>query len=257
MARPSSYRGAGLAAALALAVPLVACATARTQCPDGTDLARRIYSGGAEAEWCRRGDGVRQGREVRYYESGAELAVGEYVDGALGGVWRYRFKDGSNWRADRWEDGALTAKTVDPRVATLAPEALQALGWTTSGIIKLASNDPLLGRAARDAAGATFVAHHPNGRARVAGSYDADGLRTGVWRFWYADGRPEREIEYLAGVRERVARAWHPSGAPAVEGAYVAGEREGVWRWWDARGQLAGEVTYRAGSKVGGGMLAP
>ncbi len=261
VSRPPFVRSRTEALAILLAAMVVgACATPRTQCPLGTNLARRIYSGGAESEWCRRGDGVRQGPETRYYESGRELAVGEHVDGALAGVWRYRFKDGHNWRADRWDDGALIAKTVDPRVTTMTPEALQALGWTTSGIIKLTSHDPLLGRAAREAVMTTFVAHHPSGRPRIAGSYDADGLRTGVWRFWYADGRPEREIEYLAGVRERVARAWHPSGAPAVEGAYVAGEREGVWRWWDAHGRAIGEASYGAGVDVGrpeGGMLGP
>ena len=190
VSRPLFVRFRTEAFAILLAAMVVgACATPRTQCPLGTNLARRIYSGGAESEWCRRGDGVRQGPETRYYESGRELAVGEYVDGALAGVWRYRFKDGHNWRADRWDDGALIAKTVDPRVTTMTPEALQALGWTTSGIIKLTSHDPLLGRAAREAVMTTFVAHHPSGRPRIAGSYDADGLRTGVWRFWYADGR--------------------------------------------------------------------
>jgi antitoxin component YwqK of YwqJK toxin-antitoxin module len=246
--------GAALAAA--------ACATPRTQCPLGTSLARRIYSGGAEAEWCRRPDGVRHGPETRYFESGAELASGEYVDGALGGVWRYRFTNGRNWRADRWDDGALTAKTVDPNVAQMSPAELDKLGVTSSGIIKLASNDPLL---ARDRPVAPFAGMHPNGRIRVAGSYDADGLRTGVWRFWFEDGRPDREIEYLAGVRERGARAWHPSGAPATEGGYMAGEREGIWRWWDAQGRYLGEATYQGGkrvsvravSAVGGGMLPP
>src|SRR6185503_14514085 len=164
----------------AAAILAQACATPRTQCPRGTALARRVYSGGAETEWCRRADRVRHGPETRYYESGSELAVGEYVDGTLSGVWRYRFTDGRNWRADRWEDGVLTAKTVDPAVAAMSPEQLEAKGITSSGIIKLLSNDPLLGREARDRESTTFVAHHPNGHVRVVGSYDADGLRTGV-----------------------------------------------------------------------------
>src|SRR6185503_18899593 len=125
------------ACAAAAALLTHACATPRTQCPYGTRLSRRVYSGGAETEWCHRRDRVRHGPETRYYESGSELAVGEYVDGTLSGVWRYRFTDGRNWRADRWEDGALTAKTVDPRVAEMSPEQLEAKGITSSGIIKL------------------------------------------------------------------------------------------------------------------------
>ena len=81
-----------------VAVGISGCATARTTCPLGTELSRRIYSGGAEAEYCHRPDGIRQGPETRYYESGAEHVSGEYVDGTQSGVWRYRFSNGRNWR---------------------------------------------------------------------------------------------------------------------------------------------------------------
>ncbi len=223
-----------------------ACATVPpvVPCPAGTSLSRHVYSGGGEAEWCHRPDGARQGPETRFYESGAQLVNGEYRDGALNGVWRYRFNDGRNWRADRWDDGALVEKVVDPAVAGMSEAELATLGPMTSGIIKLASHDALTGREARERGGGAFVGHFPNGRPRVAGNYDADGMRTGVWRFWYEDGRPAREIEFIAGVRERGTREWHPNGQLAAEGAYVAGERDGRWRWWDPQGHLTRETTY-------------
>ena len=253
--------GLWLVTALGVLAAGPGCATPRTACPLGTDLVRRVYSGGAETEWCRRPDGVRQGSETRYYESGAELASGTWVDGAQSGVWRYRFNDGRNWRADRWDDGALVSQTVDPAVAAMSPQEIEARGFMTSGIITLSSHDPLLERLARERPGTTFVGRYPNGRPRAVGTYDADGLRTGVWDFWYEDGRPEREVEYLAGVRERESRSWHPNGQPASQGSYVAGERDGVWRWWDASGRPLGETIYRDGKKISstvpGGMLAP
>ena len=228
------------------------CAVGRTTCPLGTSLARRIYSGGAEAEYCRRPDGVRQGAETRYYESGVEHVAGEYVDGTQSGIWRYRFSNGRNWCAERWDDGALVAKTVDPAVAQMSQAQLEALGPTTSGIIKLTSHDPRTYRDARESGGGNFVDRYPSGRPRVAGDYDAEGLRTGVWRFWYEDGRLAREVEYVAGIRERAAREWHPNGAPAAEGFYVGGEREGRWRWWDAKGGVAREAVYSGGARVSG-----
>ena len=247
-----------VAASCALAV-VGACATGRTTCPLGTVLARQVYSGGAEAEWCRRPDGARQGPETRFYESGGELASGGYVDGAQSGVWRYRFNDGRNWRAERWDDGALLQLTIDPVVKHMSPGELAALGPTSSGIIKLASHDPIPGRETRELGGATFASQFPNGRPRLAGSYDAAGLRVGVWRFWFEDGRPWRELDFLGGVREGAAREWHPNGTQAAEGSYVAGRRDGRWRFWDERGQLTAEVVYRDGLRVsaasGGGML--
>jgi antitoxin component YwqK of YwqJK toxin-antitoxin module len=229
---------------------LHACATSRTLCPHGTGLARRYYSGGGQSEYCRRPDGVRHGPEVRFYENGFELATGEHADGTVSGVWRYRFNDGRNWRADRWDDGALVSKTVDARLAGMSPAEIEALAVTSTDVIRLASADPRSYREASLHRRGSFVSHYPNGRPRAAGDYDPDGLRVGVWRYWYDDGRPAREVEYLAGVRERAAREWHPSGAPAVEGYYVAGEREGVWRWWDAQGRLTGEATYKDGART-------
>jgi antitoxin component YwqK of YwqJK toxin-antitoxin module len=252
-------RARPLAAVAVASCALGACATPRTICPLGTALTRRVYSGGAETEWCHRADGARQGPETRYYESGAELASGSFVDGAQAGIWRYRFNDGRNWRAERWEDGALVQTTVDPAVARLTPAELEALGPTSSGVIKLASHDPVTGEDVREAIGATFVGQFANGRPRVAGSYDASGLRTGVWRFWFEDGRPSQEIEFLGGVRERAAREWHPNGAPAAEGLYLAGVRNGRWQFWDEQGHLTADIFYRDGIKVApegpGGML--
>lgn len=236
--------------AVSCALAAGGCAASRTICPVGTGLGRHIYSGGAEAEWCRRPDGVRQGPETRYYESGTELSSGSFLDGAQSGVWRYRFNDGRNWRAERWEDGALVQVTVDPLVARMSPAELEALGPTSSAIIKLASHDAIPGRETRQAAGAAFVARFPNGRPRVAGSYDREGLRVGVWRFWFEEGRPEREVEFLDGIRERAVREWHPNGAQAVEGFYSGGLRDGRWRFWDERGQLTADLWYRDGVRL-------
>ena len=86
MAGPAIWR----AAALAL---VGACSHAQTACPRGATLARRVYTGGVESEWCRRdADHVRQGVEIRYYESGVKLLEGIYVEGVQHGLWRYYWK---------------------------------------------------------------------------------------------------------------------------------------------------------------------
>src|SRR5947208_12103537 len=95
-----------IAIAAATLAAVAGCATARTNCPLGTELARRIYSGGAEAEYCRRPDGIRQGPETRYFESGAEHVSGEYLDGAQSGVWR----SGSATAATGAPSGGKTAR---------------------------------------------------------------------------------------------------------------------------------------------------
>lgn len=246
--------GRGVRLAAALAPVLAACATASTVCPDGTEVGRRIYSGGAEAEGCRRPDGVRQGPEVRFYESGARMIEGGYADGAQDGVWRYYFNQGTLWRQDRWADGVLLSQEIQPAARALTAAELDALGPTVSGIVKLAAADPRLGRAVRGAGGRPFVDHYAGGRVRVAGRYDADGLRTGVWRTWYPDGRPAREVEYDGGVRQRAFREWHPNGRAKTDGFYLAGERDGRWRRWDETGRLTEDAEAGPATGV---MLPP
>jgi hypothetical protein len=241
-----------------LAVALAGCSAPRALCPPQTTLARHVYSGGGDAQWCRGADGLRQGPESRAYENGVESVTGSYVEGAQSGVWRYRFNDGRNWRAERWDDGALVQTVVDPVVARMSAAELAAAGPTTSGVIKLASHDPLR---ALDATGAAMtrqvVMRWPGGGLRAAGGADAEGLRSGVWRFWSEDGKLAREIEFAGGIRDRAARAWHPGGAPALEGFYVEGVRDGTWRFWDPRGQPLPSVTYRDGDPISPAQAAP
>jgi antitoxin component YwqK of YwqJK toxin-antitoxin module len=242
---------AGLAFALGAGLTLGGCTVIQTECPVGTEVQRRIFSGGAEAEWCHRADGVHQGPEVRYYESGARMIEGAYLDGVRHGEWHYTTHDGLVWRRDRWEDGALVEKHVEPPLARPNAAAVDVLAPTDSMIIKLASADPTLGRAARADQLPPFAVWYTNGKPRVLGHYDRDGLRTGTWWFWHEDGQVARQVDYDAGVRHRMFREWHEGGRSKTDGFYIDGERDGHWRRWDAEGRLLADQDY------GHGMLPP
>jgi hypothetical protein len=229
---------------LAVALACGACYQIRTVCPAGTEARRRIYSGGAESEWCHREDGVRQGPEVRYFEIGAPMLAGAYLDGVRHGEWHYYAVDGRVWRRDRWEDGAVVVAKVDLPQRPPNGEPVDVLAPTESNIIKLASADPGLGRAALESELPTFAVWYRDGKPRVFGRYDRDGLRTRVWRFWHEGGALAREVTYDAGVRHGEFREWHANGRPKTDGAYADGERDGHWRRWDEGGRLVAEPTY-------------
>lgn len=233
---------AGLAVGVVAA--LWACAEIQIVCPEGTGPQRRVFSGGAESEWCHREDGVRQGLEVRYFESGAKMIEGAYLDGARFGEWHYYTSDGPAWRRDRWEDGALVDKKLDLPPRGPNQPAVDVLAPTTSLEIKLASADPVLSRTVRENELPAFAVWYGNGKPRVLGHYDRDGYRVRTWRFWYEGGGLAREIMYDAGVREGLFREWHEDGHPKTDGAYVDGERDGRWRRWDEAGRLLSEQTY-------------
>ena len=235
-------------AALAVFVvgTLWACAEIQIVCPAGTGARRRVFSGGGEAEWCHRSDGVRQGLEVRYYENGARMIQGAYLDGARFGEWHYYPSEGPAWRRDRWEDGALVDKKIElpPRAAN--QRGVDVSAPTQSQIVSLGSADPVLGRTirARDEELPAFAVWYPNGKPRVLGRYDREGFRTRTWRFWYEDGGLAREIMYDAGVRHGLFREWWAGGRAKTDGAYDDGERDGRWRRWDEAGRVVSDRTY-------------
>jgi antitoxin component YwqK of YwqJK toxin-antitoxin module len=241
----------GIALPGLLSVGTPGCTGFQTECPLGTEAQRRIYSGGAETEWCHRADGVRHGPEARYYESGAPMIGGGYFDGVRQGEWRYLTHDGLVWRRDRWEDGALVDKHVDQAGAPSNAAPGDVLAPTNSMVIKLASADPLLGRASRADELPPFAAWYANGKPRLLGRYDHEGLRTGTWWFWYEDGQVARQVDYDAGVRHRTFREWHTGGVSKTDGFYINGERDGHWRRWDGQGRLVADQEY------GHGMLPP
>jgi uncharacterized protein len=228
---------------------LAACAEVQTICPAETMLRRRIFSGGSEAEWCHRADGVREGPEVRYFESGTRMLEAEYVDGVREGEWRYYTNGNQMWRRDRWADGTVVDKKIAvPRRASDGTP-VDVLAPVESDVIKLASADPTLGRAA--SARPSFMAWYADGKPRALGQYDGEGLRTGTWRFWHPGGGLAREVDYDAGVRQRFFREWHANGRPKTDGGYVVGERDGRWRRWDEAGHVVSDQTF------GRVMLAP
>jgi hypothetical protein len=216
----------------------------QTVCPDGTQGRRRVFSGGGESEWCHRDDGVRQGPELRFYDSGATMSEGGYLDGARSGDWRYYVANGWAWRRDRWEDGALVEKKLALPERSPDGAPIDVLAPTQSLVIKLASADPTLGRTVRADELPAFAVWYADGKPRVLGRYDRDGLRMGTWRFWYETGGLAREVDFDSGVRHRFFREWHPNGKPKTDGAYDAGERDGRWRRWDQAGRLVDDRTY-------------
>jgi hypothetical protein len=243
----------GLVLAIVFIAALPACAEFQIVCPAGTGPHRRVFSGGAETDWCNRPDGVRDGAEVRYYESGARMLEGAYVDGARFGEWFYFPTEGPPWRRDRWEDGALVEKTIQLPPRSANQPAVDPTAPTESLVIKLGAADPTLGRTTRqvEAELPAFSVFYGGGKPRVLGHYDRDGLRTRAWRFWYENGTLAREITYDGGVRHGPFQEWHENGQAKTDGAYEDGERDGRWRRWDESGKLVSDQAYARG------MVAP
>jgi uncharacterized protein len=239
-------------AGFAMAAVIGACSHAQTVCPRGAALARRVYSGGGETEWCRRDvDRVRQGAEVRYYESGVRLMEGLYVDGVQHGTWRYYWNTGEMWREESWNDGELVDQKIITRAAKMRAGERSDVGFSRPGLIRITEidRDPMLRRRQVEQEARSFSERYDDGKPRVLGRYDGDGARWGVWWFWYPNGQLAREVEYEAGVRSHGFREWYENGHARTDGAYIAGRKSDRWRRWDSGGRIVDDNFFDDGGR--------
>jgi hypothetical protein len=77
------------------------------------------------------------------------------------------------------------------------------------------------------------------------------GVRDGVARAWYADGRPAWVRAYRTGREDGDHAAWWPGGTPRLEEHFVRGRLEGRVREWFANGRLYRDFRYRRGQEDG------
>ena len=69
------------------------------------------------------------------------------------------------------------------------------------------------------------------------GSYK-DGIREGLWKWWYENEQLSIEANYKNGKLEGLYRAWHNNGQLLLKTNYKSGEEIGVFKRWYESGQL-------------------
>ncbi|WP_028314018.1 toxin-antitoxin system YwqK family antitoxin [Desulfatibacillum aliphaticivorans] len=78
-----------------------------------------------------------------------------------------------------------------------------------------------------------------------------DGLRQGMWTFWYRSGAKQMEGEYKDGVQVGLWIKWWPNGQVATQGAFKDGWMHGEWNDWFDNGQKAMLSHWDMGRKTG------
>jgi len=73
------------------------------------------------------------------------------------------------------------------------------------------------------------------------------GERDGYWKEYYDDGNLRAEGKYNKDVKEGAWKYYHRNGMTDQEGVYRNGKPEGEWRWYYAGGELLREESYYNG----------
>ncbi|MFH0975086.1 MAG: hypothetical protein V1874_04800 [Spirochaetota bacterium] len=69
---------------------------------------------------------------------------------------------------------------------------------------------------------------------------------TGVYSFWYPNGKKAQEARTINGKHEGLCTKWYENGNKKMEGVYKNDLAEGLWQWWWPNGQLQGKGNFVA-----------
>lgn len=80
-----------------------------------------------------------------------------------------------------------------------------------------------------------------------------NGLRNGVWIYWYENGHIKSEEVYINGEKDGKWITWYENGQIQSEGFYINGKKNGNWMTWYEHDQQRkkSEGNYINGSKSG------
>jgi hypothetical protein len=84
----------------------------------------------------------------------------------------------------------------------------------------------------------------PDGALKAEGLLAKDGNYTGLWRYFFKDGKPMALGTHHEGSQFGLWKRWYESGSLRDEGHYFQGCRIGPWREWHPNGQPLGVGWY-------------
>lgn len=85
---------------------------------------------------------------------------------------------------------------------------------------------------------------YENGQIKIAGDYDENGERHGLWISYYENGIKWSESYYSHGLREGHSITFFPSGSVRYIGEYKNDEKTGKWTFKDEEGNVVKEEDY-------------
>lgn len=169
--------------------------------------------------------------EVRneYYEDGSIKRTGTWLEGIAEGTHKEYSTEGKVTNAKIYREGSMVGEGLMDGAGN------QQGAWTEYHPAAELTNG--MGQGKLKAKGVydngtrvgEWIFHHLNGKVEQKGKYDKKGKPQGLWQWYYADGTPWREENYLNGKREGPLMEWNDSGKVITKGEYIDGLKEGKW----------------------------
>jgi antitoxin component YwqK of YwqJK toxin-antitoxin module len=149
---------------------------------------------------------VNHGAFLEFYPNGQKFVEGAYESGVHHGTWTY------------WHDNGQICKSI---------------------VFKQGRAD------------GAWEVYRADGTLQAKKSYK-DNKRDGLWVTYHDDGKtPLAEETYVNGVREGLSRAYFANGKTQREVIYKNNLPDGLFTEWDESGRKVAEVEFKDGKKHG------
>jgi uncharacterized protein len=231
-------------------------------------------------------NGLEEGLSREYERDGRIITLTTYKSGFITerelinrydnngrkhGPWKYFYPDGTVQREGTYKHGEENGyfKEYDTK-GNLVTTAKYAEGVKLEDVAELVKLD-----VRKD--------YYPDGKVKIAATYNKDGQpegvrreyapdgtieksyifrngimigegivtekgeRDGSWKEYYDDGKLRAEGKYSKDVREGGWKFYHQNGMVSQEGNYMKGKPEGEWRWYYPDGETWREELYYNG----------
>ena len=196
-------------------------------------------------------EGRRQGKWKEFYETGELKSEGTYQNsnrtgqwkfyfpnkaievtgsydkkGRMDGEWKWYYANGEVMRTEEYANGSLDGdyREYDEHGNTLTEGRFEEGSEEGHWIFR-------------------------RGPSIEEGDY-FDGMRTGLWKIWYEEGKIAAEINYEQDLMSGKYTIYYENNVIKRTGKYVNGERDGVWYDYYDTGEMFLTTLYKDGKEI-------
>ncbi len=195
---------------------------------------------------CNMVDDQPHGPFKRFHENGEVSQEGHFERGALHGTRTWFSTDGET--TERMHEGRMSKNVWRSEMDYVRNTVVAVRHFDKEGNRLLPSGERFPERPAGVSAEAEY---HEKHEQWAAGNAREDHSKVGRWRYWYKDGTPKEDLNYVDGKKNGPAKVFHENGQLFEEGTYKDDERQGLWKRFGEDGKLELEATFKDGSLHG------
>lgn len=195
-------------------------------------------------------NGLRQGLWKEYYETGELRSIGKYSNSKMLGEWKFLYPDQKVEIIGSYRNGKKDGEWIwyYPDKSVLMTENWED-GEREGPFIEYDEKGNIItkGEYKEDAEEGEWI--YVNRGVIEKGSY-FEGMKTGLWKVWFANGSLAYEIEYEQDLFNGKYIAYWDNGKIRVSGKYITGIYVGAWTKFDEEGNPYLTTIYKDGKEV-------